>query len=238
MTDQPPGGHPGDGADGGSDPWDAWRAWSGPSDPAGPAGSGGADPWDQWKSWRWDPGAARRLAGGGHQAGCGPGVVRLVVGTVIVLFLLSFVSGLFAEPEDLPADDLIAAIDALPATGPRDQRVPDAAAGETATFPAPETDTASMASAIQGVRPPSLREQSGASVYLLYEEATVAVQPAPGAGRGSEVVVFEDNRAATRRYPLLIGFPGWGGVLDDFDGRARSRGGIGGFRGGGGGFGK
>ena len=226
MSDQPPGGRPDQGE---PDPWDAWRAWSAPS------GGSAEDPWDAWKGWRWDPGAARRFSGGGGAAGCGPNIGRLVVGTVIVLFLLSFLSGLFAEPEDLPADELVAAIDALPVTGPRDQRPPDAAAGETATFPASEADPATVAAAIQAVRPPSLREQSGASVFLLYEEATVAVQPVD---LGNEVVVFDDNRQATRRFPLLIGLPGWGGVLDDFDSRARSRGGIGGFRGGGGGFGK
>ena len=85
------------------------------------------------------------------------------------------------------------------------------------------------------MRAPRQRDTSGTSTFLLYEEATVAIQDVDG---GSEIVVFEDNRAATRRYPAILIFPGWSGALTDFDTRARSRGGIGGYRGGGGGVGK
>lgn len=232
MTDHPGSGGPEEPGGSHEDAWDAWRHWSDP--PAAAGGGAAADDWDAWKTWPWTAGAGPRP---GHPVGCSTNLVRLGVGTVVVLLLISFLMSAFAEPEDLAADDLIAAIDALPETGPRDQRPPDTAAGETATFPAPGLDPASVAAAVQAVRPPDRREQSGASVYLLYEEATVVAQPGGGLD-GSEVVVFEDNRDATRRYPLLVGFPGWTTSLDDFDARARSRGGIGGFRGGGGGFGK
>ena len=60
-----------------------------------------------------------------------------------------FVAGAFgAGAEDLPADELIATIDALPVTGPRDQRTPDASIGETATFPAPGVAPIEVADAI------------------------------------------------------------------------------------------
>lgn len=236
MSDQPPpippSGDPGDP----EDPWDAWRGWStsGPSDPSAAA------PWDAWKTWQWDPGAARRFsAGSSGPPGCSVGALKALIVVVITFFFFASILGdVLGGAEELPADELIAAIDALPVTGPRDQRPPDRSAGETATFPAPDADPASVASAIAAVRPPEQREQSDASSFLLYEEATVTVQPAPGGGPGSEVVVFEDNRDATRRFPILLGFPGWGVRLDDFDSRARSRGGIGGFQGGGGGFAK
>jgi hypothetical protein len=168
------------------------------------------------------------------------GAAKALIVVVIVFFFFASVLGGVLEDgiEELPADELIAAIDGLPETGPRDQRPPDPSAGETATFPAPDAEPASVASAIAAARVPEQQEQAEASSFLLYEEATVTVQPAPGGGPGSEVVVFDDNRDATRRFPILIGFPGWGFRLDDFDTRARARGGIGGFQGGGGGVGK
>jgi len=228
VSDQPPPPPPPPPGEGG-DPWDAWRAWVRGGGADGPD----ASPWDAWKSWSWDPRAARRFSSS-TPSGCAPGLVRLALTAIVVLFLLSFLGGALGGGEDLAATELIARIDALEVTGPRDQRPPDASAGETATFPSAAAAPV-VAGAIQAAQAPAQRHESGTSTFLLYEEATVAIQPAPG---GSEVVVFDDNRSATRRFPLLVALPGWGRTLDDFDSRARSRGGIGGFRGGGGGFGK
>ena len=229
MSDRP---------DGAPDPWDAWRDWS-PT--AGPAGSGGGSApgegaWDAWKSWQWTPGQRPpAVANTLGCTGCAPNAFGFVIVIVIVFMILSSILGSVAGSGDLPADDLIADIDALPVTGPRDRRPPDGGAGETATFPAPGAEPAAVADQIQAVRAPRQRDTSGTSTFLLYEEATVAIQDVDG---GSEVVVFDDNRAATRRFPAILILPGWSGALNDFDTRARSRGGIGGFRGGGGGVGK
>ncbi|MCO8128869.1 DUF4247 domain-containing protein [Acidimicrobiia bacterium EGI L10123] len=212
------------------DPWDAWRGWSAGSD--GPTDAPGA--WDAWKSWEYTPRARPPMATGAGCSGCGSTGIGVIIAIVVFIMLLSsFIGSIGAS--DLSADDLIASIDALPVTGPRDQRPPDTGAGETTTFPAPGAVPVAVADQIQSVRAPSQRDSSGESVFLLYEEATVAIQPVAD---GSEVVVFDDNRAATRRFPSILLLPGWSGTLDDFDTRARSRGGIGGFRGGGGGFGK
>jgi len=212
------------------DPWDAWRRWSAASD--GPTDAPG--PWDAWKTWDYTPRARPPMATGAGCSGCGSTGIGVIIAIVVFIMLLSsFIGSIGAS--DLSADDLIASIDALPVTGPRDQRPPDTGAGETTTFPAPGAVPGAVADQIQSVRAPSQRDSSGESVFLLYEEATVAIQPVAD---GSEVVVFDDNRAATRRFPSILLLPGWSGTLDDFDTRARSRGGIGGFRGGGGGFGK
>lgn len=233
MSDRP-------GDPGSTDPWDAWRGWQ-------PASGDQPDPpgaWDAWKTWEFTPRARSPFGGGGgfggstlaRNAGCGCGSAGIGMIIVVVIFMMlvsSFVGSMGSG--DLAADDLIAAIDALPVTGPRDQRPPDTGAGETATFPAPGAGPAAVADQIQAVRAPTRRDASGDDAYLLYEEATVVVQPVAD---GAEVVVFDDNRAATRRFPTILLLPGWSGALDDFDSRARSRGGIGGFRGGGGGFGK
>lgn len=232
MSEQPPGRGPEESGDDAPDAWDAWRTWS------APAGSE-AGAWDAWKTWRWDPSAAPRRGGGRRGCGCGctPAIFTVVI--LIAVLLFTFGAMFIGEPRDLPADDLIAAIDALPATGPRDQRPPDTAAGETTTFPAPGVDPGSVASQIQAARMARQRQDEGGATYLLYEEATVAVYADPSDPASSEVVVFEDNREASRRYPILLAVPGWSGALDDFDSRASSRGGgIGGFRGGGGGVGK
>ena len=217
---------------GGTDSWDAWRAWT-------PSSSGAAEgpaAWDAWKTWEWTPGQRPPMAANTFGCtGCGPGLFGVVIAFFVLVALLSSALGSVGGSGDLAADDLIAAIDALPVTGPRDQRPPDTGAGETVTFPAPGAEPAAVADQIQAVRAPSQRDTSGTSTFLLYEEATVAIQTDE---RGSEVVVFEDNRAATRRYPSILIIPGWAGSLDTFDSRARSRGGIGGFRGGGGGLGK
>jgi Domain of unknown function (DUF4247) len=219
---------PGDPGQG--DAWDAWRGWS--SDP--PADPG---PWDAWKTWQWTPGGRppRQRVALASGAGCGPSGIGFIIAIVVFIMLISSFLSSVGGAVELSADDLIASIDALPVTGPRDQRPPDAGAGETTTFPAPGAAPAEVADQIQAVRAPSQRDASGDSAFLLYEEATVAIQPVAD---GSEVVVFEDNRAATRRFPSILLLPGWSGALDTFDSRARSRGGIGGFRGGGGGFGK
>lgn len=216
---------------GGTDPWDAWRGWE-------PSSSGAAEdpgPWDAWKTWQWAPGHRPPMASKMGCAGCGPNALGMVIAVVIAFLILSSFLSSVPDSGDLEADELIAAIDSLPVTGPRDQRPPDASAGETVTFPAPGAEPAAVADQIQAVRAPTQRDASGTSSFLLYEEATVVIQAADG---GSEVVVFEDNRAATRRFPTILLLPGWSGALDNFDTRARSRGGIGGFRGGGGGFGK
>lgn len=214
------------------DPWDAWRRWT----PSSSGAAAGPSAWDAWKTWRWTPGQRRPLAS--HAAagrGCGTNAFGVVIAVVLIFMLLSSFLGSAAGPVDLEADELIAAIDALPVTGPRNERPPDGGAGETVTFPAPGAAPAAVADQIQAVRAPTQRDSSETSTFLLYEEATVAIQPVGG---GSEVVVFEDNRAATRRFPTILLLPGWSGALDTFDTRARSRGGIGGFRGGGGGLGK
>lgn len=223
MSDRP-------GGPGGQDPWDAWRDWS-----AGSGGNAGAGPWDAWKSWQWTPGQRPPMASSFGSSGCAPNAFGFVILIVIAIMIISSMLGSVAGGGDLPADDLIAAIDALPVTGPRDRRPPDATAGESATFPAPGAEPAAVADQIQAVRAPRQRDTSGTSTFLLYEEATVAIQDVDG---GSEIVVFEDNREATRRFPAILIFPGWSGSLNDFDTRARSRGGIGGYRGGGGGLGK
>lgn len=216
----------------GTDPWDAWRSW----EPSSSGAAEGPSAWDAWKTWQWTPGQRPPTASTVGGAGCGPNAFGMVILVVVAFLILSsLLSGLSGGEADLAADDLIASIDALPATGPRNQRPPDASAGETVTFPATETAPPELADQIQAVRPPDRRDTSGTSTFLLYEEATVAIQEAE---RGSEVVVFEDNRAASRRFPVILIFPGWSGSLDTFDSRARSRGGIGGFRGGGGGLGK
>lgn len=216
-----------------SDAWDAWRAWT-------PSSSGAAaepSAWDAWKSWEWKPGQGPPrqrppFAVGAGRGGCGPNLFGVVIAIVVLFMLLSSFLGSAAGPVDRDAGDLIAAIDALPVTGPPNQRPPETGAGETVTFPAPGAPPAAVADQIQAVRAPTQRDTSGSSTFLLYEEATVAIQPV---GDGSEVVVFEDNRAATRRFPSILLLPGWSGALDTFDSR-RSGGGIGGFRGGGGGL--
>lgn len=175
------------------------------------------------------------MAASAGGAGCGPNAFGMVIAVVIAFLILSSFLSSLGGTSDLAADDLIAAIDALPVTGPRNQRAPDASAGETVTFPAPGAEPVAVADQISAVRAPAQRDDSGTSSFLLYEEATVAIQPVAD---GSEIVVFEDNRAATRRFPTILLLPGWSGTLDTFDTRARSRGGIGGFRGGGGGLGK
>lgn len=225
MTD------PRTGADG-PDPWDAWRGWT----PSSSGAAEGPGAWDAWKTWEWTPGQRPPMASKVGCTGCGPNAFGMVILVVVAFLILSsFLSSLSGSSGDLDADDLIAAIDALPVTGPRDQRPPDTAAGETVTFPAPGAEPPAVADQIQAVRASDQRDTSGTSTFLLYEEATVAIQAVDG---GSEVVVFEDNRAATRRFPTILLLPGWSGALDTFDSRARSRGGIGGFRGGGGGLGK
>lgn len=219
------------GGSGQPDPWDAWREWS--------AGSGdrteAEGAWDAWKRWEYTPRARPPMANSFGCTGCGSTGLGMIIAIVVFIMLISSFIGSIGASGDLSADDLIASIDALPVTGPRDQRPPDTGAGETTTFPAPGFPPAAVGDEIQAVRAPSQRDSSGESVFLLYEEATVAITPVAD---GSEVVVFEDNRAATRRFPTILLLPGWSGTLDDFDTRARSRGGIGGFRGGGGGFGK
>lgn len=219
---------------GGTDPWDAWRQWD-PSSSGGP--NEGPGPWDAWKSWEWTPGQRPPMAMASNVGctGCGPNAFGMVIAVVVAFLILSSFLSSVGGSSDLAADDLIASIDALPVTGPRNQRPPDSSAGETVTFPAPGAEPAAVADQIQAVRPSDQRDASGTSSFLLYEEATVAIQAVEG---GSEVVVFEDNRAATRRFPTILLLPGWSGTLDTFDARARSRGGIGGFRGGGGGLGK
>ncbi len=228
MSDRPPGSD-------GQDAWDAWRGWS----PAAGGGAGGAPeegPWDAWKSWQFTPGQRPpAMANSFGCTGCAPNAFGFIILIVVVIMILSSMLSSVAGGGDLPADDLIAAIDRLPVTGPRDRRPPDEGAGESATFPAPGAEPAAVADQIQAVRPSRQRETSGTSTFLLYEEATVAIQDVDG---GSEVVVFEDNREAGRRFPAILIFPGWSGALNDFDTRARSRGGIGGYRGGGGGGGK
>lgn len=216
---------------GGADPWDAWRGWS----PSSSGAAEGPGPWDTWKSWQWTAGKRPPVENRLGCTGCGPNALGMVILVVIGFLILSSFLSSIGGTGDLEADDLIAAIDALPVTGPRDQRPPDTGAGETVTFPAPGVEPAAVADQIQAVRVPSQRDTSGTSTFLLYEEATVAIQAFES---GSEVVVFEDNRAATRRFPTILLLPGWSGSLDTFDTRARSRGGIGGFRGGGGGLGK
>jgi hypothetical protein len=220
---------PGGGPEG-TDPWDAWRRWT-PSS----GGDGDPGPWDAWKTWQWTPRQRPPSAANVGCSGCGSNAAGIFIAIVVIFMLLSSFLGSVADSGDLSADGLIAAIDGLPVTGPRDERPPDRAAGETTTFPAPGAEPAEVADQIQAVRAPSQRDTSGASTFLLYEEATVAIQSVTD---GSEVVVFEDNRDATRRFPTILLFPGWSGTLDNFDTRARSRGGIGGFRGGGGGLGK
>lgn len=225
MSDRPDG-------PGGTDPWDAWRGWTSSSSGA----AEGPGPWDAWKTWKWTPGQRPPTAANAMGCtGCGPNALGMVILVVVAFLILSSFLSSIGGTGDLEADDLIAAIDALPVTGPRDQRPPDSGAGETVTFPAPGVEPAAVADQIQAVRAPSQRDTSGTSTFLLYEEATVAIQAYES---GSEVVVFDDNRAATRRFPTILLLPGWSGSLDAFDTRARSRGGIGGFRGGGGGLGK
>lgn len=232
MTDVPGGTGPDEPQGSPGDPWDAWRSWSRPS-----TGGPETNAWDAWKEWEWSPVQRQPIPSGG---GCGGNAAGAIVAVVILVFLvLQTFGGALGGAEHLDADELIAGIDALPETGPRDQRPPDTAIGETATFPAPEHAPEDVATAIQSrVKAPSQSQSSGESTFLLYEEGTVAIGPAPGAGSGSEIVVFEDNQEATRHFPLLLAVPGWSGSLDTFESRARSRGGIGGFRGGGGGFGK
>lgn len=219
-----------------SDPWDAWRRW----EPSTSGAAEGPGPWDAWKTWQWTPGRrqpvqALSLASGSGCSGCGPNAFGVIIAVVLIFMLISSFLGSAGGSGDLAADDLIAAIDGLPVTGPRNERPPNAREGETVTFPAPGAGPGAVADQIQAVRAPSQRDASGSSTFLLYEEATVAIQ---ATGDGSEIVVFEDNRAATRVFPTILLFPGWTGALDTFDTRARSRGGIGGFRGGGGGLGK
>lgn len=218
---------------GGTDPWDAWRGWT----PSSSGAAEGPSAWDAWKSWQWTPGQRPPMSARPAGAGCGPNAFGMVILVVIAFLILSsFLSSLSGSSSgDLAADDLIAAIDALPSTGPANQRPPDASEGETVTFPAQGVPPGVVADQIQSIRTPDERESSDGTTFLLYEEATVVVRPRSDS---SEVVVFEDNRAATRRFPAILIFPGWSGSLDTFDSRARSRGGIGGFRGGGGGLGK
>ena len=227
MSDRP-------GDPGGTDPWDAWRQWDTPTDGGAAEGPG---PWDAWKTWEWTPNQRPPMAMASNVGctGCGPNAFGMVIAVVIAFLILSSFLSSVGGSSDLSADDLIASIDALPVTGPLNQRPPDSSAGETVTFPAPGAEPAAVADQIQAVRAPDQRDASGTSSFLLYEEATVAIQAVDG---GSEVVVFEDNRAATRRFPVILLLPGWSGTLDTFDTRARSRGGVGGFRGGGGGLGK
>lgn len=226
MSDRP---------EGGTDGWDAWRDWKPTSGP-GAAGGEGPGPWDAWKSWQWTPGQGPPvMANRFGCTGCAPNAFGFIIVIVVVFMIISSMLSSVGGGGDLPANDLIAAIDGLSVTGPRDRRAPDTSAGESATFPAPGAQPAAVADQIQAVRAPRQRDTSGTSTFLLYEEATVAIQDVDG---GSEVVVFEDNRAATRRFPAILIFPGWSGTLNDFDTRARSRGGIGGYRGGGGGVGK